>query len=248
MSRSTTLISAASILGLTITARAQLATFDSLPEGLTATTFTDGGITFSNLDRRIPGEAVPAPFAIDTIGDGSFEGLPYSPPNVLGFGGYSAGPGVYFYGFGSFEMSTGAPAGSVSLELFDSGSQPRNVIHLEAFLNGQSVGASDVSIPRDLYFHHFTLAISGVTFDRLRLSAGPQDNSVILAVIDNVQIGPVVQPCGVDIDGNGGVDVQDFLAFLQLYSAADDRADFNSDRAVNIQDFLAFLGAFAAGC
>jgi hypothetical protein len=247
MSR-TTLVSAAAVLAVSSAARAQLANFDSLPEGLTATTFTDGGITFSNLDRRIPGEPVPFPFAIDTIQDGSFDGLPYSPPNVLGFGGFSEGPGVYFFGFGSFEMSTGGLAGSVSLDLFDSGSRPRNVIRMEALLDGQTVGSTEVDIPRDLYFHHFTLSLSGVTFNRLRVIAGPQDNSVIVAVIDNVQIGPASQPCRVDVNGDARVDIQDFLAFLQLFSAGDSRADFNGDRGINIQDFLAFLSAFAAGC
>jgi hypothetical protein len=56
---------------------------------------------------------------------------------------------------------------------------------------------------------------------------------------------PVCQP---DVTGDGQVNVQDFLAFLALYSGADPRADFTHDGVVNVADFLAFLSAYAAGC
>jgi hypothetical protein len=54
--------------------------------------------------------------------------------------------------------------------------------------------------------------------------------------------------CRADINGDGLVNVQDFLGFLQLFAAADPRADFDDSGAVNVSDFLAFLQAFAAGC
>jgi hypothetical protein len=54
--------------------------------------------------------------------------------------------------------------------------------------------------------------------------------------------------CRVDVNGDGAVNVQDFLSFLQLYSSGDARADFNQDGSINVQDFLAFLAAYAAGC
>jgi uncharacterized protein (TIGR03790 family) len=54
--------------------------------------------------------------------------------------------------------------------------------------------------------------------------------------------------CVIDIDGDGGASVSDFLAFLSLYAAGDGRADFTGDGTVNVQDFLAFLSAYSAGC
>jgi hypothetical protein len=54
--------------------------------------------------------------------------------------------------------------------------------------------------------------------------------------------------CRVDMNGDGTVNVQDFLAFLQFYSAADARADINGSGGVNVQDFLAFLQLYAQGC
>jgi hypothetical protein len=55
-------------------------------------------------------------------------------------------------------------------------------------------------------------------------------------------------PCRADIDGSGIVNVQDFLAYLQLYSAADPRADMDNNGQINVGDFLAFLALYAAGC
>jgi hypothetical protein len=63
---------------------------------------------------------------------------------------------------------------------------------------------------------------------------------------DDIQLSQ--QTCRADVTGDGQVNVQDFLAFLQLFAAADPRADFDNSGSVNVQDFLAFLQAFAAGC
>src|SRR5262249_25042645 len=56
------------------------------------------------------------------------------------------------------------------------------------------------------------------------------------------------KPCGADINGDGMVNVADYLAFLALYAAADPRADVNGDGMVNVQDYLFFLMLYAAGC
>ena len=45
-----------------------------------------------------------------------------------------------------------------------------------------------------------------------------------------------------------GLNIQDFLAFINAFGAGDNRADFNHDGSINIQDFLAYVQAFAAGC
>jgi hypothetical protein len=56
-------------------------------------------------------------------------------------------------------------------------------------------------------------------------------------------------PCGrADVNGDGVVNIQDFLDFLVFYSAGDLRADLDCTGAVNIQDYLAFLNAYAEGC
>jgi hypothetical protein len=58
----------------------------------------------------------------------------------------------------------------------------------------------------------------------------------------------VIPPCPVDMNGDGVVNVADYLAFLSLYAAADPRADINGNGVINVADYLAFLALYAAGC
>lgn len=56
------------------------------------------------------------------------------------------------------------------------------------------------------------------------------------------------ETCFPDLNGDGVVNTQDFLAFLNLWVAGDPIADWNDDGTVNTQDFLAYLNDWAAGC
>jgi hypothetical protein len=55
-------------------------------------------------------------------------------------------------------------------------------------------------------------------------------------------------PANADFNGDGVVNSQDFVAFLNAFTAGDPSADFNGDDIINSQDFVAFLNAFVAGC
>jgi hypothetical protein len=67
--------------------------------------------------------------------------------------------------------------------------------------------------------------------------------------IDDVEIwGVLPDDCPPDFNGDGSVDSQDFIAFLNAFTAGDPSADFNNDGSVDSQDFIAFLNAFVAGC
>jgi hypothetical protein len=54
--------------------------------------------------------------------------------------------------------------------------------------------------------------------------------------------------CTADFNGDGQINVADFLAFLSAYSAGAAAADLNADGQINISDFLAYLSGYAAGC
>lgn len=58
----------------------------------------------------------------------------------------------------------------------------------------------------------------------------------------------VQDACQADFNGDGTVNVQDFLAYLVAYSEGLPSADFTGDGLVTVQDFLAFLQAFSEGC
>jgi len=54
--------------------------------------------------------------------------------------------------------------------------------------------------------------------------------------------------CPADFNGDGAVDTQDVLAFLNAWASGDASADFNADGEVNTLDVLAFLNAWSGGC
>jgi hypothetical protein len=58
----------------------------------------------------------------------------------------------------------------------------------------------------------------------------------------------IAAPCAADYNGDGTLNTQDVLAFLNDWAAGDSQADWNNDGNVNTLDVLAFLNAYAAGC
>ena len=54
--------------------------------------------------------------------------------------------------------------------------------------------------------------------------------------------------CYADFNGDGAVNTQDVLAFLNAWAAGDSAADCNGDGNINTQDVLCFLNAWASGC
>ena len=57
-----------------------------------------------------------------------------------------------------------------------------------------------------------------------------------------------VPACPGDFNGDGLVNTQDVLAFLNAWAAGDSSADCTGDGNINTQDVLCFLNAWAAGC
>ncbi len=168
---------------------AQDATFDAFPEGVIALTFTEGGITFSNLDVAFPGSPGFSSFICEQA-DGDLAGQPgFTAPNCLGAMGYSPGPSASFGRTFSYEMTTGQLNTLGRLELWDSGSIPGNTISLEAYLGGTLVNSHTIVSQFAFPATHYTLTVSGVPFDMLRLQgAGPQEGGCFFALVDGVHI------------------------------------------------------------
>ena len=80
-------------------ALAGTARFDTLSEGSPGFTFTDGGMTFTDLDT---GFQAPAVFLIEDA-SATLVGEPgFSPDNVLAFSAFATGPTAVYGTFSSF--------------------------------------------------------------------------------------------------------------------------------------------------
>ncbi|HZW08744.1 MAG TPA: choice-of-anchor J domain-containing protein [Phycisphaerales bacterium] len=54
--------------------------------------------------------------------------------------------------------------------------------------------------------------------------------------------------CAADFNGDGAVDTRDVIAFLNAWTAGDDRADVNGDGTIDTRDVLGFLNLWNLGC
>jgi hypothetical protein len=87
-------------------------------------------------------------------------------------------------------------------------------------------------------------AVSSVHFANYAMT-GAEIAALGAADADGILADPTCIP---DWNADGVVNTQDFLAYLNDWSAQNAVADLNEDGVVNTQDFLAFLGLWAAGC
>lgn len=66
------------------------------------------------------------------------------------------------------------------------------------------------------------------------------------AVVSQFSMQPA--SCPADFNGDGAVNVLDFVAFQVAWQAMDGNADCNGDGSFNVLDFVCFQGVFQAGC
>jgi hypothetical protein len=171
------------------------ANFDDLTEGALGATFTDGGITFSDLDQYF---AYPYNHTFTAEWAAGYLSPPFTPPNVLNFGGYSPGPDGGFGRFGSCTISFGGNATSASVDVFQGvvnfESSP-NILTLQAWSGTELVASSSISFATPVACQ--TLSVSASDFDHLNLVAsGPLGNGAVYIVLDNVAIQLVPEPSG----------------------------------------------------
>ncbi len=110
---------------------------------------------------------------------------------------------------------------------------------------------SDGNDQNSFEFHQDTLpADAHHDFFKIRFSATGSDNTDNW-YIDDIRIGDEFTPpddCPADFNGDGSVNSQDVIAFLNAWTAGDESADMNGDGSVNTQDVTLFLNLWNAGC
>jgi hypothetical protein len=61
-------------------------------------------------------------------------------------------------------------------------------------------------------------------------------------------LGLLLSSCDADFNGDGALDILDFVAFQNAFVGGEAGADFDGDGELTILDFVAFQNAFQAGC
>jgi len=217
---------------------ANVANFDSFSEGDNGLTITDGGITFKNLDRYWD-QGYPGSFCIEASTSEQM-GPFFSPPNYLNAGGYVPGPGAGFGRFGSADIVFNGLASSAQVDIFYLPAGPSsNRLALEAIQGGNVVATAEMGFVVASGIQRELLAITGVSFDSLRLRAyGPDSNGAVGIGIDNVEIVSVPgnEPIA-DLTDDCVVDVADLEILCQEWLTAGIKADIYPNGIVDFRDF-----------
>jgi hypothetical protein len=166
-----------------------VANFDSFSEGYHGLTITDGGITFTDLDMYW--DEGPGGFCVEASTSATM-GPFFSPPNYLTTSGYVPGPIASFGRFGSANILFSGQGSAARMDIFYPLSEPsNNRLALEALLGQNVLATAEMGFLGGSAGQHELLAITGVSFDSLRLRAyGPEDNGAVFIGIDNVEIVP----------------------------------------------------------
>jgi YVTN family beta-propeller protein len=101
------------------------------------------------------------------------------------------------------------------------------------------IDAATDSVVETVCADHFLSDLAADAGFTLAAGAGLGGDSVVFFGIDD---------CRVDINGDGSVNTQDVIRFLNLWVAEDEAADWDGSGGVDTRDFLAFLNDWVVGC
>jgi hypothetical protein len=240
--------------------------FESLSEGFQGMALALDGVTFSKAFSGFPplGEETLAIDDSTNVWGGAPGMLDYIDGNVLNINAFSGGPSGYAFAIWKSmrmaldEMHTGArlSVAYVVEDILDGNDYSSSEITLLAML-GEKMVATDVihsdnvlgiSPGGSFSFGAGTLEIAGVEFDSLVLfTNGPGTFGTVRMGMDNLVIGEG-GGCAADFNGDGMLNILDFVALQVAFQAGDESADINGDGMLNILDFVAFQGLFQRGC
>jgi hypothetical protein len=179
------------------------ATFDDLSEGYWASSFTDGGITISDLSWYTDDIGLVPGFVVEGVGAQYNLGSAFTRPNGLSSCGHSPGDGYGYSRFGSAKITCGMKATAGGIDIF---TYPRdyetNILKLQAIANGTVVASSTIRFNDGLGYHR--LAVSGTTFDYMQMVAsGANNQGTVFILMDNITMTPIPEPASALLIGAG---------------------------------------------
>jgi hypothetical protein len=266
----TIVCAAAALAAAPALADVSVSTYDDLPEGFYGQTYYYNGVTYTdvnNVDGVFPdggtfeagGESVESLGNTIVIENATlfYNDFPAwgSPTQAMTFGrAYVNGDNLSLGPVSTVTMNLDSPADSASLDIafYENGPWGGIVYHLDAY-SGTTIVASDSFTIADGggrdNIATRTLAVSGATFDSLRLSAtfGAQFSGPRI-LMDNLTLNLVTPPdCAADFNQDGGVDGADVEAFYSVWEQGLPGADVNDDGGVDGGDVEAFFLVWEAG-
>ncbi|MCB9915245.1 MAG: hypothetical protein H6828_08860 [Planctomycetes bacterium] len=170
------------------TAQVHRADFDLVPEGGVGAVYSEDGLVFSNLDRYLGSSS--EPFTIEDATNQITGVAGFTPPNALGFGGYSPGPSAAWSRCGAFDIGVPGVFDQAVLHLQVTGSSGGNAVALQALSGGVVVASDTFALPTSFGPHAVALTISGVAFDALHVvGTGGANSGAFFAIVDAVEVG-----------------------------------------------------------
>ena len=115
------------------------------------------------------------------------------------------------------------------------------------FPNGVSVIDGDIDDPASWTVHTYQNSplphyqLGEIAFDT-------SGDLWVSAISEGVAVLTPAAGCAADFNGDGALNILDFVAFQNAFQAGDAGADANGDGVLNILDFVAFQNQFQAGC
>jgi hypothetical protein len=239
------------VLGAAIAAHADVATFDDLSEGLTGTTLVSNGVTFTEGKWFV--DDIDVEFAVEQA-DGDMPGLGfgdiYSAPNVMVLGGYVHGGNMGFWRVHSWKAHVdGETFTDAGVDVFYVDDVPGATLVLEGLVGDDVVSSDTFETAGDNPFvrQHRHLQITGPEFETLqfRIQGGDAADG-LLAAFDNVLLEQ--GGCPADCNGDGVLNVLDFVCFQGEWQSQSPAGDCNADGIYNVLDFVCYQGVFQQGC
>ncbi|QKK07801.1 MAG: choice-of-anchor B family protein [Planctomycetota bacterium] len=121
-----------------------------------------------------------------------------------------------------------------------------------SWTNAKTLGPSGEFSNGGWFYHEIRVAdivTPNANFRARFVAEDAASGSIVEAAVDELSIYDYVcDGCIADFNGDGNVNTQDVLSFLNAWNAGDGSADINGDGNVNTQDVLAFLNLWNAGC
>jgi choice-of-anchor B domain-containing protein len=120
------------------------------------------------------------------------------------------------------------------------------------WVNARTLGPADDFSGGGWFYHEFRVAdvvTPNATFQARFVAEDAASGSIIEAAVDELTIFDYnCEDCVADFNGDGSVNTQDVIAFLNSWNAGSGDADINGDGTVNTQDVIAYLNLWTAGC